>query len=82
MILGLKHVGAILNVWMQKFHVYALVGVLIKWLYEMHGAMIKAVYSLQYKNPQYISLQCVPREFSTFVQGEHLLNNLSKQTLF
>jgi len=41
MILGSKHVGVILNVFIQKFYVCALVGVLIKWLYEMHGAMIK-----------------------------------------
>jgi len=38
MILGSKHVGAILNILMQKNYVCALVGVLIKWLYEMHGA--------------------------------------------
>ena len=30
MILGLKHVGAILNVLIEKFYVCALVGVLIK----------------------------------------------------
>ena len=41
MILGSKHVGAILNVLVQKFYVCALVGVLIKWLYETHGATIK-----------------------------------------
>jgi len=41
MILGSKHVGAILNVLMEEFHVCALLGVLIKWLYEMHGATIK-----------------------------------------
>ena len=41
MILGSKHVGAILYVLTQKFYVCALVGVLIKWLYEMHGATIK-----------------------------------------
>ena len=32
MILGSKHVGAILNVLMKKNYVCALVGVLIKWL--------------------------------------------------
>jgi len=38
MILGTKHVGAILNVliWKKNCYVCALVGVLIKWLYEMH----------------------------------------------
>jgi len=41
MILGSKHVGGILNVLMQKFYIYALVGVLIKWSYEMHGVTIK-----------------------------------------
>ena len=47
MILGSKHVGAILNVLMYKqFYVCALVGVLIKCLYEMHGATIKNRYVL------------------------------------
>ena len=41
MIVASKHVAAILNILMYKFYVRALVGVLIKWLYEMHGAMIK-----------------------------------------
>jgi len=41
MILGSKHVGAILNVLIKKNYVCALVGVLIKCLYEMHGATIK-----------------------------------------
>ena len=41
MILGSKHVGAILNVLYKQFYVCAIVGVLIKCLYEMHGAMIK-----------------------------------------
>ena len=40
-ILGSKHVGAILYVLMKKFYICALVGVLIKCLYEMHGATIK-----------------------------------------
>ena len=44
MILELKHVGVILNVLMQKFYVCALIGVLIKWLYEVHGATIKKAY--------------------------------------
>jgi len=48
----------------------------------MHGATIKTVYRIQYKNAQYISLQCVPKEFSIFVHGERLMNNLSQQTLF
>ena len=44
MILRSKHVGAILNVLMQKnFYVCALVGVLIKWLYKMHSATIKTL---------------------------------------
>jgi hypothetical protein len=47
MILGSKHVGAILNVLMYKqFYVCALVGVLIKCLYEMHGATIKIAIDL------------------------------------
>jgi len=48
----------------------------------MHGATIKTVHCLQYKNAQYISLRRLPTEFSIFVQGERLLNNLSEQTLF
>jgi len=40
MILGSKHVGSILNVLYKQFYVCALVGVLIKYLYEMHGATI------------------------------------------
>jgi len=40
------------------------------------------VYCLQHKNAQHISLQWVPREFSIFVKGKHLLNNPSQQTLF
>jgi len=46
MILRPKHVGAILNVFsVEKKYIYecALVGVLIKWLYEMHGATIKII---------------------------------------
>jgi len=41
MILGSKHVGAILNVLIKKNYVCALVCVLIKCLYEIHGATIK-----------------------------------------
>ena len=41
MILGSKYVGAILNALYKQFYVCALVGVLIKRLYEMHGATIK-----------------------------------------
>ena len=40
MILGLKHVGAILNILMKNVSICALVGVIIKWFYEMHGATI------------------------------------------
>jgi len=40
MILGSKHVGAILNVLIKK-NICALVGVVIKWFYEMHGATMK-----------------------------------------
>ena len=44
MILGSKHVRAILNVLMwKKNYVFGLVGVLIKWLYEVHGATMKNV---------------------------------------
>jgi len=42
MILGSKHVGAILN--FKQFYLCALVGVLIECLYEMHGATIKKIY--------------------------------------
>ena len=38
-----KHVGAISNVLMQKFYVFAFVGVLIECLYEMHGATMKII---------------------------------------
>ena len=45
MILGSKHVGVILNILIyKKIYVCSLVGVLIKCLYEMHGATIKIVY--------------------------------------
>ena len=43
MILGSKHVGAILNVLYKQLYVCGLVGVLIKCLYELHGATIKMV---------------------------------------
>ena len=41
MILRSKHVGEILNVYYKQFYVCAVVGVLIKCLYEMHCATIK-----------------------------------------
>ena len=50
MILGSKHVGEILNVFnAKKFYICASVGVLIKWLYEMHCATVKIVKAQQAK---------------------------------
>ena len=49
MILGSEYVGAILNVLILKKYVCALVGVLIKWLYEMHVTKIKIVNAQQAK---------------------------------
>jgi len=46
MILGWKHVGVILNVSYKKFYVCALLGALIKCLYEMHGATIKIQFTV------------------------------------
>jgi len=40
-----KYVGAILNVLMLKKYVYALVGVLIKWLYDEDGLRIEICWS-------------------------------------
>jgi len=43
MILGLKHVGAILNVLMWNFYVCASVGILSKYFDDMHGAAIRII---------------------------------------
>jgi len=43
MILGSKHVGTTLNDLMYKLFLCALVGLIIKWSYEMHGATMKMV---------------------------------------
>jgi len=54
MILGSKHVGAILNIFLYKqLYLCALVSVLIKCLYEMHGATIKIVPLPLYKTARY-----------------------------
>jgi len=65
MILRSKHVGAILNVLI--YYVCALVGVLIKRLYEMHGAtikMISATYSFKFF---YITAQTAARRPRIFL---------------
>jgi len=61
MILGSKHVGAILIFFMLNFYVCASVGILIKYFDDMHGATIrisktKFLYSLFYM--QLVSMYC------------------------
>jgi len=41
MVLGPKHVGAVLVFLMYKFYISALVGIIIEWLDNMHGLTMK-----------------------------------------